>query len=206
MKEVFMQKLFLLLFCAVFVLLPLGCNVGGTETTDETTASAPQTEAPDLQAKLDRNNEMRNIAGKVIMEIGGKRDVPYLRIIKELTFVGAGLYDLAENWVAPTVADFEEYERMGYLPVYTVREGDRLHLYENDMEKTSFRITVMDMKAADGSTTLDSFDSLESLYKTLPAGNYYAYTEVSFTRGVLIENKTETELREDFACFILEVQ
>ncbi len=234
-----MKKLFYLLFCAVFVLLPLGCDTRepSTCTTTEQTVSpaarpsqsaksyitAPretesvQKENPALQEKIDRYAENRKTKGKAILVIGEMRDVPHQRLVEERYIdESSGEFMNVHNVMEPTRNDMIGFGEKGLLPVYTVKEGDTLHLYENDVERTG-DMEIKVLKTQDANDIhYESFRSLVELYDTLPEGQYDCYIHVRFNGNYILYGNGEpcydehgaplTETYDAYACFILDLQ
>lgn len=207
----------LTVFCFAFCMLFTACanvkkpeNTTEQSTTEQSTADttqkkiypyyytsiretkALQTEASELQEKLDRNDldltGFENSQQKVIVQIGDQRDVPYIFECGGGHWVsntGSGL--CLGYYAAPSLEEIRAQEE--YIPVYTYTGSESFTAEFNDetvkfMETDSYddgeSLSAVPHNSADGGGS-GKFDNFEQMCEELSAGKYY----VTFTLTIL---------------------
>lgn len=228
-KETFMKKWICLIFTFIFCAsLLVSCKNNDMEiSSDETTQPVETTEArpypqprdtepikkesPELQEKIDRNQKhSHGVPSKVIIECGGKRDVPFLLPM------GGTLYNTIVDGYAIAVYTNEKLlEDSVYFPTYTITGQEDFSVFCNDELQNDGGISEISVHFLEPSTdymtehvgTKKNYASIAELYQSLEKGTYYAYVSVSCYGDdiMLRDEKMGVERMSYHAYFILEL-
>ncbi|MBQ8497501.1 MAG: hypothetical protein IJ489_08625 [Clostridia bacterium] len=227
------MKKFLCLFLLLSLILLTACT---NNIADDTTVSEPtettekssypvdvyytesgsarpiQSESPELQEKIDANQaEFPYIPNKVVVEIGGKRDVPYVQATSPMGYYknenSVPTADPPYNGIIMIKPEFllEHCERM---PVYQVKNGDAFIKYINEKPFRDSPIFVFDFDADAEMLDYRIFSTIDALCEELGSGIYYAFVDGTCYGDNIMKNSNfimqeSTSIR---AYFILEIE
>ncbi len=200
--------IFAFIFCAS-LLTSCGNNdmeVSSDETTQpaETTEARPypqprdteplKGEAPELQEKIDRNQKYSSgVPSKVIIECGGKRDVPFLLMM------GGTLYNaLVDGYAIAVYTNEKLLEDSVYFPTYTITGQEDFSVFCNDEKQDDWSTWGISVHFLEPSTTYmtehvgttKNYANIAELYQSLEKGTYYAYVSVScYGDDIMLQGK-----------------
>ncbi len=195
-----------------------------TSETSETTRPFPvyeteireteplQTEIPELQEKIDRNQEdFPWIANKIVIEIGDQRDVPPF-------YHGNVSYVFTGNFIGETLAggfdglshvykSFFDNEKIDF-PIFRVKEGDSICIYINDIPEEKLNFIVLDYTEDENNPDHIRYQDFETLCTELGSGTHYVYTDLKCEGDHVYKDGIYqlTELVWFRAYFVLEIE
>ncbi|MBQ8496481.1 MAG: hypothetical protein IJ489_03375 [Clostridia bacterium] len=201
-----------------------------TETSEQTTETTSEkkylfeteirettpirTESPELQEKIDRNQEnFPWIANKIVIEVGDQRDVPYIqqghygeyfdeKYQHPWVWMGGG----TDGLVHTSQKKLDEED----LPVFRISKGDTLRIYKNDVPQEKFGLTVLDYSENENDPQNHHYADFSALCEEWGSGTYYVYTQIRcegdyiLVNGIFDENYTE--YADFLVFFILEIE
>lgn len=171
-----------------------------------------QTESPELQEKIDRNQEKFPwIANKIVVEIGEMRYAPYLMQGHY------GMYfdeksQMAAGWMGGGT-DGRVHADKSWLDerieeVWHIHQEDTFRLYKNDIPEEKLWFTVLDYSEDENNPTHRDYYDFSTMCETLGSGTHYVYTQVRCEGDHILINgeRGETEYADFLIFFILEIE
>ena len=200
-----------------------------TKTTETTTASETitekkyvyeteireteplQTETPELQEKIDRNQEKFPwVANKIVIEIGETRYVPYLMQGHYGTYYDENDREV-RTWMGGGT-DGRVHAEKAWLDermeeIWHIQQGDTFLLYKNDVLQEKLWFTVLDYSEDETDPTHRDYYDFSTMCEALGSGTHYVYTQVRCEGDHILINgeRGETEYADFLVFFILEI-
>ena len=178
---------------------------------------ALQTEASDLQEKIDRNHAdglRPEIQQKILLRIGDRIDVPYnFQLYRSYIEDHKPMAAMSNSPDFFGLRDMEEY-----LPVYTYSGTEIFEIELNDepLIPEEERTWYLEVHYTEGSVVkLECFETVEEIYEALPKGKYYVGFMLRIKGNDVVSEDGEPivsmgpyscEYRRILATFILELQ
>ena len=180
--------------------------------TEPASTRTVHSESPEIQEKIDANqSEFPYIPNKVIVEIGGKRDVPYVQTISPMGYYKNENSILAVespyNGILMINPEFL-FEHLDRMPIYQVKSGDTLMKYINEKPFRDSPISVFNFDMDAEMLDYRSFHTLDALCEELGSGTYYAFVSGTCYGDHIMKNGNfiMQESTNIMAYFILEVE
>ena len=171
-----------------------------------------QTEIPELQEKIDYNQEKFPwIANKIVIEIGETRYVPYLMQGHYGTY-----YDENDQQVRTWMGggpDGRVHADKAWLDeriddVWNIDKSAMFCLYKNDILQDKTWFTVLDYSEDENQPKHYDYFDFSTMCETLGSGRHYVYTQVRCEGDHILINgeRGETEYADFLVFFILEIE
>lgn len=217
--------IFTFIFCASLLMscgnIDMEVSSDGTTQPVETTEARPypqprdteplKGEAPELQEKIDRNQKRSSgVPSKVIIECGGKRDVPFL-----LPMSGTLYNAIVDGYAIAVYTNEKLLEDSVYFPTYTITGQEDFRVFCNDELQNDGGISEISVHFLEPSTgymtehvgTTKKYANIAELYQSLEKGTYYAYVSVGcYGDDIMLQGeKMGVESMHYHAYFVLEL-
>ena len=138
-----------------------------------------QTEVPELQEKIDRNDISSEFPVKLIVQIGDQRDVPYIFRMGGGMMCGLGGYVIYPYFAGSPY--FREIEaKKEYIPTYTYTGTETLTIELDDEDLDQEMWWKLTARYFEGDIErYKRYDTLQEMYEDLPKGTYYVHTSIT---------------------------